>query len=96
MAKSKSLRNRASRFVKSSSMTAAKALPGINNGLKNATKLSKDALKETKPLVEKGVGAVYGLMATGFNLGAQAVSKGVKSATKKRRGGKRRSHSRRR
>jgi nicotinamide mononucleotide (NMN) deamidase PncC len=92
MAKSKSLKNRAKNFVRSSSKTAEKALPVINNNLKNAGVLSKDVAKETIPVVEKGVSAVYGTMATGFNLGikgAKNVASNIKSASKKRRSSKR-------
>jgi hypothetical protein len=88
MAKSNSLRKRASSFVKSSSETAEKALPVVNNSLKNVGVTAKNIAKETFPVIEKGVSAVYGTMATGFNLGlkgAKSVASGVKSVTSKRR-----------
>jgi hypothetical protein len=88
MAKSKSLRKRASSFVKRSSETAEKALPVVNNNLKNVGVTAKNIAKETFPVIEKGVSAVYGTMATGFNLGlkgAKSVASGVKSVTSKRR-----------
>ena len=91
----KSLKNRAKGFVKTSSKIAEKALPKINNGLKTATTIAKDVAKESIPIVEKGVTAVYDTMATGYNLGAKEVkkvAKGVKNATaKKSKGGRRKS-----
>ena len=54
--------------------TSQKALPVVNTGLKTVGKVAKGSV----PIIEKGVSAVYGTMATGFDLGV----KGVKSVTK--------------
>jgi hypothetical protein len=89
MAKSKSLKTRAKNFVRSSGKTAEKALPVINNNLKNAGVLAKDVAKETIPVVEKGVSAVYGTMATGFNLGIKGAKNVSKVASKMRKSSKR-------
>ena len=92
----KSLKKSASSFIKSSSRTAEKAFPVVNDSLKTTGVVVKNVAKETIPIVEKGVSAVYGTMATGFNLGvtgAKNVGKGIKSL-KKVRGGKRK-HTRR-
>jgi len=83
-----SYKKRASSFVKSSSRTAEKALPVVNEGLKTAGITAKNVAKETIPIVEKGVSAVYGTMATGFNLGVKGVenvAKGAKNLTKSRK-----------
>ena len=64
--------------------TSQKTLPVVNTGLKTVGK----AAQQSVPIIEKGVSAVYGTMATGFNLGVKgvkAVAKGVKIGTKKRR-----------
>ena len=96
----KSYKKRASNLIKSTSKNVKKALPVVNNGLKTAAYVAKGVAKETIPIVEKGVSAVYGTMDTGFNLGvkeAKNVGKGIQSYTKKnKRGGRRRRHSRRR
>ena len=87
MAKSKSFKSKAKSFVSYTRKTAEKALPPI----KNARVLAKDVAKETLPIVEKGVSAVYGTMATGFNLGvkgAKDVSNTIKSVSKNRRSSK--------
>jgi hypothetical protein len=88
MAKSKSLNNRAKKFVRSSSKNVQKALPVINKNIKNAGVMAKDVAKETLPIVEKGVSAVYGSLATGFNLGvkgAKNVSNKIKSVSRNKR-----------
>ena len=57
-------------------------------------KATKVVLKKSIPVVEKGVSAVYGTMATGFDLGIKGVkkvAKGVKARTmggRSRMGGK--------
>lgn len=84
----KSYKKRASNFVKSSSRTAEKALPVINDSLKTTGIVVKNVAKETIPIVEKGVSAVYGTMATGFDLGvtgAKNVGKGIKQTISSRK-----------
>ena len=97
----KTFKKRTSNFVKSTSKNVKKALPIVNNSLKTAAFVAKGVAKETIPIVEKGVSAVYGTMATGFNLGVSGVKnikKGIKSntTTKHKRGGSRRRRSSRR
>jgi transposase len=73
--------------------TSQKALPVVNTGLKTVGK----AAKESVPIIEKGVSAVYGPMATGFDLGVKGVktvAKGVKTVAKGVKGSKKR-HTRR-
>jgi hypothetical protein len=94
----KSYKKRASSFVKSTSNRVNKALPVLNNGIKTASNVASNVAKETIPIVEKGVSAVYGTMNTGFNLGvkgAENVGKGIKSLKKRMSAGKRK-HTRRR
>ncbi len=81
-------RRRSSNIVKSITSTANKALPAVDKGLKTVGKTAKDVASTSIPVIEKGVSAVYGTMATGLDLGV----KGVKSVTKTvTRGGLRRS-----
>ena len=85
--------------MKTLKRTTARALPVVDNGLKTVGMATKGAIKTSIPIVEKGVSAVYGTMATGFDLGIKGVkkvAKGVKSRTMRSRslaGGK--SHKRR-
>lgn len=97
----KSYKKRASGLIKSTSRNVKKVIPAVKDGLETAAYAAKGVVKETIPIVEKGLSAVYGTMNTGFNLGvkgAKNVGKGIKNtmSTRKRRKGGRRRHSRRR
>lgn len=61
--------------------SSMKVLPSLDNGLKKVGSTAKYAAKSSIPIVEKGVSAVYGTMATGFNLGVNGVSKVAKGIT---------------
>ena len=74
-------KSRKSSVVKSITKTANKALPAVNKGLKTVGSTAKNVATASIPVIEKGVSAVYGTMATGLDLGV----KGVKSITKGRR-----------
>ena len=68
--------------------TTAKALPAADRGLKTVGNVAKGVIKTTIPIVEKGVSAVYGTMATGFNLGLKGVNKvsnGIQSVASSRK-----------
>ena len=84
MAKS---RKNSKSVLSSISKTSEKALPAVNNGLKNVGIVAKKVAVKSIPIVEKGVSVVYGTMATGFDLGvkgAKTVAKGVSISNKKR------------
>ena len=88
MKTSSSYKKRESNFLKSSSKSAEKVAPVVKDSLKTAGVVAKDVAKETIPIVEKGVSAVYGTLASGFNLGvtgAKNVAKGVNKLSKKTR-----------
>jgi hypothetical protein len=70
-----------------------KTLPAVNNGLKKVGTAAKDVAKASIPIVEKGVSAVYGTMATGLDLGVRGA-KTIASKISKRRHSKHRSVSR--
>jgi hypothetical protein len=82
------------KYVLSSiSKTSEKALPAVNNGLKNVGIVAKKVAVKSIPIVEKGVSVVYGTMATGFDLGVKGVkgvAKGITNKKRSRRHGKRR------
>jgi hypothetical protein len=46
---------------------------------------TKDVAKASIPIIEKGVGAVYGTMSTGLDLGVKGVKKVTKSVSGKSR-----------
>ena len=84
MAKS---RKNSKSVLSSISKTSKKALPAVNNGLKNVGIVAKKVAVKSIPIVEKGVSVVYGTMATGFDLGvkgAKTFAKGVSITNKKR------------
>lgn len=67
-------------FIKTIKKTTKNTLPLLNNGLKNVGTATKNIVKTSIPVVEKGVSTVYKTMATGINLGikgAKTVSKEV-------------------
>ena len=73
--------------------TIEKTLPMVNKGLNRVGIAAKNVATASIPVVEKGVSAVYGTMASGFDLGikgVKSVSKSVKTMSKKRKS--RRSH----
>jgi hypothetical protein len=70
-------KSRKNSILKSVEKTSNKVLPVVDEGLHAVGSTAKDVAKISMPIVEKGVSAVYGTMATGFNLGVKGV-KGVK------------------
>ena len=66
-------------IMKTFKNTAKTALPVVNKGLKRVGSTAKKIVTASVPIVEKGVSAVYGSMATGFDLGV----KGVRNVEKK-------------
>ena len=74
-------KSRKNSILKSVQKSSNKILPVVDTGLKNVGSTAKDVAQISIPIVEKGVSAVYGTMATGFDLGVKGV-KGVNSAAK--------------
>ncbi len=94
MAKSRS--NRKS-VIKTIAKTTETALPMVNKGLNTVGTTAKNVASASIPIVEKGVSAVYGTMASGFDLGmkgVKTVAKGVKTIARKRQISRSRSRSR--
>lgn len=81
-------KSRKNNILKSVEKTSNKVLPVVDEGLQAIGSTAKEVAKISLPVVEKGVSAVYGTMATGFNLGVKGVKsvKGVaKGMTKSKR-----------
>jgi len=74
-------KTRKTNILKSVEKNSKKVLPSVDKGLLKVGETAKDVAKISLPIVEKGVSAVYGTMATGFNLGVKGV-KGVTSVAK--------------
>jgi len=74
-------KSRKNSILKSVQKTSNKVLPVVDKSLQKVGSTAKDVAKISIPIVEKGVSAVYGTMATGFNLGVKGV-KGVNSVAK--------------
>lgn len=81
----KSRKSKSNALVK----TINKTLPAVNKGLTKVGTAAKDVANASIPIVEKGVSAVYGTMATGLDLGVKGVKTVTKGVTKSKR-----SHSR--
>jgi hypothetical protein len=91
----KSRRNRRSNILKRIQKTSSKAIPAVDKGLKNVGDVAKNVATKSKPVIEKGVSAVYGTLATGFDLGikgAKNIASNVKNITRKRRHSRHRRH----
>jgi hypothetical protein len=92
MAKS---RNNRKSIVKTITSTTESALPVVNKGLNTVGIVAQNVTEKSAPFVKKGISAVYGTMATGFDLGVKGVAKGVKIVSKKRRSRRNKKHTRR-
>ena len=83
----KSRRSRSS-VVKSITKTARKTLPAVDKGLKTVGSTAKNVASASIPVIEKGVSAVYGTMATGLDLGvkgAKTIAKGMSRGKRTKR-----------
>jgi len=69
-------------------------LKSVNSGLTTVGKVAKGVAKQSMPIINKGVSAVYDTMGKGFDLGVQSI-KSVTKRTRKIAGGSRRRRSRR-
>jgi hypothetical protein len=82
--------SRRSSILKNIRKTSSKALPLVNKGLTTVGNTTKVVVSKSLPVVEKGVSAVYGSLATGFDLGVKGVKnaasgiKNMRKMTKKR------------
>ena len=74
-------KSRKNSILNSVGKTSSKVLPVVDKGLKTVGTTAKHVVQNSLPIVENGVSAVYGTIATGFNLGVKGV-KGVKGVAK--------------
>ena len=74
-------KSRKNSILKSVQKTSSKVLPVLDKSLQTVGSTAKHVAQNSLPIVENGVSAVYGTMATGFNLGVKGV-KGVKGVAK--------------
>ena len=95
---SRTRRNRSTSIFKKLKNSSSRAIPMVDKGLTTVGMAAKGIAYKSKPILEKGVSAIYGTIATGVDLGlkgTKSVAKGVNSLTQKkhrrrhRRGGKR-------
>ena len=54
--------------------TTKNVIPVVESGLKTVGTTAKNVSIKAKPLVEKGISSVYGVLATGFDMGVKGVS----------------------
>ena len=64
-------------FIKNVSKTTNKAIPYVKKGLKNVGSATITVTKQATPVIEKGLGVVYGTLASGFDLGVKGLKKGI-------------------
>lgn len=87
-------KRRHSLTFRSLNRTSRRVLPVVNNGLQTVGKFTTSAVKTSIPVVTKGVAAVYGSMAKGFNLGVKGAQSAAKRVAQRRRSARRRNASR--
>jgi hypothetical protein len=68
-------------FFRNIRKTTSKVIPVVASGLKSIGSSVENVALKSIPLVEKGIGSVYGTLATGFDLGVKGVKKGVSVVT---------------
>jgi hypothetical protein len=83
----KSRKNKSS-IINTIKKTSEKALPVLDKNITKVGVAAKEITEKSIPVVEKGVTAVYGTMATGFDLGvkgAKIAASGIKNVSRKKR-----------
>jgi len=72
-------------LMKSIETTTDKALPVVNKTLTTVGNTTKKVAVASIPVIEKGVGVVYGTMSTGLDLGVKGVKSVTRSISKRSR-----------
>lgn len=72
--------------------SAREAVPVVTSGLKKVGKTSLKVAKKSRPIIEKGLGAVYGVLAEGFDMGVKGLKKGANVIQKGKKTRKNRKH----
>jgi len=76
--KTRSIKNKTTKIIKSIGKTTKKAVPVIKSGLKTIG-------TKAVPIVKKGAEDVYGVIKTGFDLGVTGIKKIAKTAKKSKK-----------
>jgi hypothetical protein len=71
-----------------------KALPIVGKSLETVGNTAKVVLVKAVPIVENGASAVYGTLATGFDMGIKGAKTVAKGISKKTRSGRTRKNKR--
>jgi hypothetical protein len=71
----RSFRKSKKNLYRSLKKTTKRAIPIVASGIKTVGKTSVKVVKKSAPIVEKGVGAVYGVLAEGFDMGVKGLKK---------------------
>ena len=74
MRKSKSHKKGFLRRVKN---VTSRAVPAVESGLNTVGTTVKKVAVKSEPTVKRGVSDIYGVLATGFNMGVKGVKRGV-------------------
>lgn len=61
-------------ILKKFKKTAVNVIPVMETGLKTIGTTAKNVSIKAKPVLNKGVSSVYGVLATGFDMGVKGVS----------------------
>ena len=72
-------------FFKKLRRTTGRAIPVVASGLKRVGSNVKTITMKSKPTVEKGLGAIYKTVLSGFDLGVKGVKKGINIVKNKTR-----------
>lgn len=72
--------------------TTKRAIPVVASGIKTVGKTTVKVVKKSAPIVEKGVGAVYGVLAEGFDMGVKGLKKTASVMQKNKKTRKHRRH----
>jgi hypothetical protein len=77
----KSRRNKSS-LLKKIQKTSKQIIPVADKSLQHVGNTAKNVAVKTAPMIEKGVSAVYGTLATGFDLGVKGSKNIIKNVSK--------------
>lgn len=69
-------------------------MPVVGKGLKTVGSTAKGVVVKAAPIVENGASAVYGTLATGFDMGIKGAKTVAKGISNKTRSGRRRKNKR--
>jgi hypothetical protein len=89
MAKSHKKKHASRKTRKNMYRSVKKALPAVKQGLTTVGKTAVKVAEKSRPIIEKSVGKIYGVLAEGFDMGLRGIKK---TASKMRKTRKHRKH----